>query len=313
MKKFFAARRVLPAVFCALLSAVLPLTSCAAGNSRPGPGDSGGKLKVVASFYTMYDFCEKIGGDKISLACLTPAGAEPHDWEPSPTDMAAVENADVFVYHGGIEFWADRVLSAVRSGRLTVVRASDTAVPDGLGEGDPHVWLAPGLAKTELGAIAGAFAAADPANADFYEANNAAWAAEFDKLDEAYKDGLFGAAGKTIVVSHEAFGYLCAAYGLTQEAVEGLSPDSEPSAGRVAQIIDLMERDGIGTIFYEELTSSKAVGQIAEATGAEAVVLSPLEGLTQEEVKNGDDYVSVMYRNLEALKKAVNYICPPTK
>ncbi|MCL2461934.1 MAG: zinc ABC transporter substrate-binding protein [Defluviitaleaceae bacterium] len=287
---------------CALLF-LLTMPGC--GAKIPANTASGGKLKVCASFYTMYDFCEKIGGDRIDLTCLTPNGAEPHDWEPSPSDMITVEDADVFVYHGGIEFWADQVLAAVSGKGLTAVRASDAAVPGGIGD-DPHVWLDPKLAKLELGAIKDAFAAADPDNADFYEDNYTACAAEFDKLDAAYRDGLASAAGKSIVAAHAAFGYLCAEYGLTQVAVEGLTPDSEPSAGRIAQIIDLMKSDGIKVIFAEPLSSSKAVDQIAAATGAETEILDPVEGLTADEKANGDDYLSIMYRNLDALEKALN-------
>jgi len=296
--------RRLPLAVCALVFFLAP-AGCA--GRRAGEADDG-KLRVCASFYMMYDLCEKVGGGRINLFCLTPSGTEPHDWEPAPSDIITIGSADVFVYHGGVEFWADRALAAVSNAKLTVVRASDAAVPDGLGD-DPHTWLDPKLAKLELGEIASAFALADPGNENYYRENFSYWSSELDKLDDAYRDALAGAEGMYIVVSHEAFGYLCAAYGLTQTAVEGLSPDSEPSAGRIARIIDLMRENGIKTVFYGALTSPKAIEQIAEATGAEAAVLDPIEGLTAEGAQNGDDYFSIMYRNLDALRKAAELRC----
>ena len=146
---------------------------------------------------------------------------------------------------------------------------------------------------------------ADPDNKDYYEENYKTYAAAFDKLDRKYKDTLSALPNKSIVVSHEAFGYLCDAYGLTQMGIEGLSPDSEPDPARMAEIIDYVKENHVRVIFFEELASPKVAETIARETGAGIRVLNPLEGLSDEEIKGGADYFSVMEDNLKQLEAAL--------
>ena len=171
---------------------------------------------------------------------------------------------------------------------------------------DPHVWLSPLNAKREMENIKNAMAEADPANAEYYEANYAAWSARCDQLDQAFKDGLSNLAIQDIVVSHEAFGYLCDAYGLNQVGIEGISPDSEPDPARMAQIQDFVTEHQVKVIFSEELVSPKVAQAIADATGARVETLSPLEGLTDEQLTAGEDYFSVMEQSLASLKAALS-------
>ena len=173
------------------------------------------------------------------------------------------------------------------------------------GQFDPHVWLSPVNAKKEMENIKNAYVKADPENKDYYEKNYQTYTAEFDKLDQEYKDTLSALPNKSIVVSHEAFGYLCDAYGLTQMGIEGLSPDSEPDPARMAEIIDFVKANHVKVIFFEELVSPKVAETIAAETGAQTQVLNPLEGLSDEELKNGADYFSVMEDNLKQLKAAL--------
>ena len=173
------------------------------------------------------------------------------------------------------------------------------------GDFDPHVWLDPENAKTEMETIKDALAEADPANAQTYQANFDKYAAELDALDKEYSDTLSPLPNRTIVVAHEAFGYLCDAYGLTQVGIEGLSPDSEPDPGRMAEVIDFVREHSISTIFFEELVSPKVAEAIASETGAQAKMLSPLEGLSDEQAAAGADYFSVMHDNLAALMEAL--------
>ncbi len=277
----------------------------------------GEKLSVYASFYSMYDFASKIGGDRIEVTNMMPAGMEPHDWEPTPVDIVGLEKADVFVYNGaGMEHWAQDVLAALGNKDLVVVEASEgVSLLEGHGHGDdhdddhgafdPHVWLSPMNAKIEMENIKDALVKADPAGAETYEANYAAYAAELDALDQEFKDALAALPNKDIVVAHQAFGYLCAAYGLNQVAIEGLSPDSEPNPARVAEIIEFGKEHDVKVIFFEELVSPKVAESIANAIGADTDVISPIEGLSDEQQAAGDDYFSVMRMNLEALKAAL--------
>jgi zinc transport system substrate-binding protein len=280
------------------------------------------KLKVMTSFYPMYDFAQKVGGDKVEVTNMVPAGTEPHDWEPAATDIAQMEESDVFVYNGaGMEHWTEDVLDSLDNKELTVTEASkclelmeghahdedgeDEHEEEGAGY-DPHVWLSPMNAKAEMENIKNALAEADPENKEYYTKNYEKYAAEFDKLDTHYKTGLADTKSRDVIAAHEAFGYLCKAYGLNQVGIEGLSPDSEPDPARMSEIIQFAKENQVKTIFFEELVSPKVAETIADEIGAKTEVLHPLEGLSDEELKSGEDYFSVMEANLETLKEALN-------
>lgn len=267
------------------------------------------KLKVMTSFYPVYDFAVKIGGDKADVTNMVPAGMEPHDWEPAATDIKNLEQADLFIYSGAsMEDWTQKVLASLENKKLVSVEASDgLKLRKGHGEGtyDPHVWLYPLNAKKEMENIKDGYVKADPANKDYYENNYKTYADKFDKLDQEYKTTLAALPHKDIVVSHEAFGYLCDAYGLTQMGIEGLTPDSEPDPARMAEIIDFVKKNNVKVIFFEELASPKVAKAVSSETGASTAVLNPLEGLTDAEISAGNDYFSVMEANLQQLVAAL--------
>ena len=311
----------LSALVCACTLSLSLLTGCGTQPADTAAGD--GRLRVLTSFYPMYDFACKIGGDCIDVTNMVPSGTEPHDWEPSTNDLKNLEKADVFIYNGAdMEPWADDLLVS-RSDTLRVVEASENVelrTTDGEhehahehedadhhhGDFDPHVWLDPENAKIEMEAIRDALCAADPENSTVFQSNYEKYAAELDALDAEFREKLAPLPNRTIVVAHEAFGYLCDAYGLTQVGIEGLSPDSEPDPGRMAEVIDFVREHSISTIFFEELVSPKVAEAIASETGAQAKLLSPLEGLSDEQAAAGADYFSVMHDNLAALMEALN-------
>lgn len=292
-----------------LLAAALLV--CAAGcdakrGLRPEAQD---KLVVYASVYPMYDFAAKIAGGNAVVLQMTPDGAEPHDWEPTPADIAALEKADVFVHNGaGLEHWADAVLNALQNESLVAVDASaGVALLETGGAADPHVWLSPANAALQMRAIRDALAGADPANADAYNQNYEYYAAELEALDAAFQSTLKRLPNNKIVVAHDAFGYLCDAYGLEQVAVRGFSPDSEPDPARMASVIDYIKKaGGVRVIFYEAGASPAVADAIARETGARTMALSPLEYLTDEQRAGGADYFSVMRENLDALEQALS-------
>lgn len=311
----------LSALVCACTLSLSLLTGCGTQPADTAAGD--GRLRVLTSFYPMYDFACKIGGDCIDVTNMVPSGTEPHDWEPSTNDLKNLEKADVFIYNGAdMEPWADDLLVS-RSDTLRVVEASENVelrTTDGEhehahehegadhhhGDFDPHVWLDPENAKIEMEAIRDALCAADPENSTVFQSNYEKYVAELDALDAEFREKLAPLPNRTIVVAHEAFGYLCDAYGLTQVGIEGLSPDSEPDPGRMAEVIDFVREHSISTIFFEELVSPKVAEAIASETGAQAKMLSPLEGLSDEQAAAGADYFSVMHDNLAALMEALN-------
>ena len=310
----------LSALVCACTLSLSLLTGC--GTQPADTAADDGRLRVLTSFYPMYDFACKIGGDCIDVTNMVPSGTEPHDWEPSTNDLKNLEKADVFIYNGAdMEPWADDLLVS-RSDTLHVVEASENVelrTTDGEhehahehedadhhhGDFDPHVWLDPENAKIEMEAIRDALCAADPENSTVFQSNYEKYAAELDALDSEFREKLAPLPNRTIVVAHEAFGYLCDAYGLTQVGIEGLSPDSEPDPGRMAEVIDFVREHSISTIFFEELVSPKVAEAIASETGAQAKMLSPLEGLSDEQAAAGADYFSVMHDNLAALMEAL--------
>ena len=280
--------------------------------------DKNGKLKVMASFYTMYDFAKKIGKDKIEVTNMVPAGTEPHDWEPSTKDLIELEKSDVFIYNGaGMEQWVDDVLESLDTEELTSVEASkgikllkDTDAyehdHEHESENDPHVWLDPQNAKYEMNQIKKALIKADPDNKDYYEANYKKEAARCDELDQQYKKELAQVSKRELVVAHEAFGYLCKAYDLEQMGIEGLSADDEPDPKQMSEVIEFAKKHKVKTIFFEELVSPKVAKTIAKETGASAKMLNPLEGLSNKKIKAGQDYFSVMKQNLSAIKEALS-------
>lgn len=288
------------------------------GCDKKGFGsEAEGKVKVLASIYPVYDFVKRIGGGNVAVTMLVPAGTEPHSWEPSTKDMRMLEEADLFVYSGaGMETWAEDVLKGVQSKKLVTLEASRKVdlihldeEEDGHehhdghdhGEYDPHVWLSPKNAKLEMQAIAEALISVDPENESIYRGNLATAEKECDKLDSDFAERLKEYSGKHIVVAHEAYGYLCREYGLSQIGIEGVSADSEPDAARMKEIIDLVGEYGIKCIFFEELVDPKVAKTIASETGCRTMALSPLDGLTQADIDAGRDYFSVMRDNLEAL------------
>lgn len=315
MKRIF---NLLIVLIYAIILSVSP--GCSKNQDVSGQGDKDQRVSVYTSFYTMYDFANKIGGDRIKLQNLVPSGTEPHDWEPTPKMIASIEKADVLIYNGaGMEAWVEDMLNTINNKKLIVVEASkDIKLLEGdhdeHDEGhehedlryDPHVWLDPMNAKKQMEAIKKAFAMVDPNNAEYYEKNYEENAKKLDELDKEFRDKLSGFAKRDIIVAHKAFGYLCNAYGLKQVAIEGLNSESEPTPARMAEIIKFARNNDIKVIFFEELISPKVANTIAKEIGARTDVLNPLEGLKEDDIASGKEYFSVMRDNLEALKKALN-------
>jgi zinc transport system substrate-binding protein len=285
-----------------LMILLIGMSGCnqqAAENSVKDPD----KLLVYTSFYPMYDLTQKIGGDRIVLKNMVPTGTEPHDWEPSAADIVNLEKAQVFIYNGaGVEHWATQVLASLENKELLTVEATQGL---NIVEDDGHAWISIRLAKAEMANIKAALVEADPDNAQYYEDNYQHYATLFDELDQAFTGTISVLPKKDIVVAHQAFGYLCADYGLNQIAIEGLSAESEPDPARMKEIINLARERQVTTIFFEELVSPEVAETIAAELGIKTAVLNPLEGLTKEQEAAGADYLSIMEENLAALKAAL--------
>jgi len=293
---------------------VIGLVTLAIKNNGRAP-EASSKPQVVASFYPLYFFASQIAGDKANISNITPAGAEPHDYEPTAQDITKIENSNVLVLNGGgLEAWGNDVKTNVNPAKTIVVTAGEglttqEVVEDGEKITDPHVWLSPVLAEQMVDKIESGLAKADPANALYYKSNAESLKSKLGVLDTEYKQGLAVCKEKNIITSHTAFGYLAMTYNLNQVSITGVSPDAEPSPQELAQVAKFAKDNHVKYIFFESLVSPKLSQTIATEIGAQTLVLNPIEGLTSDEIASGKDYFSEMRNNLAHLKTALQ--CTP--
>lgn len=278
------------------------------------------KIQVAASFYPLADFAKNVGGKYVSVQNVTPAGAEPHDYEPSPRDLASISSSDVFIYNGGsFEPWTDKFvhdykhISVKASNGITLHEAHEEEThseePGHEAEHehsttDPHFWLDPVLAQKIVANIRDGLIKADPDHADEYRKNASDYQAKLAKLDTAYKDGLANCSIDTVIASHGAFGYIAERYHFTADSIAGISPEEEPSAQKMAELATLAREKNIKYIFFEHLVSPRLADTIAQEADAKTLVFDPIEGLTKEDQDKGKNYISIQYENLQAIRTA---------
>ena len=265
-------------------------------NSRVSTPLDRQKIQVVASFYPLAFFTERIGGNLVQVKTITPPGTEPHDYDLSAQDIAAIEHANLLVLNGYVETWGEKIRENLRDTKIRMVIAGE-----GLFSGtDPHLWLDPVLAGQESEKIADALISIDPTNASEYRKNQTALVADFDQLDAKFRIGLQTCTRQDIITSHAAFGYLASRYGFRQVPIAGISPDEEPPAQTLANIAKFARENAVKYIFFERLVSPKLADTIATEVSAQTLVLDPLEGIS-----TGKDYFTVMEENLKNLKTAL--------
>ena len=288
-----------------LLSAVLSISLLAGCSGTGSVKKDSGKLSVTASFYPLFDFAVKIGGDKADVTNLTPSGVEPHDWEPTAKDLTKLGNARLFVYNGGVENWARPALEAVKDKQVASVEAGKGLFDEKATHVDPHVWLSPRKAVLEVAAITAALVQADPEHAAVYKKNSEAYQEKLLQLDQRLTELAAKAPQKLFVTTHAAFGHLAEDYGLQQVAIMGISPDAEPTPADLKNLISTIKDNQVKYVFFETLVSPRIAQTVAEASGAETLVLDPLEGLSEAGRNNGDDYLKIMTRNIDNLELAL--------
>lgn len=303
------------------------LTAC--GGQEKKEASSNEKIQVMTTFYPMYEFTKQVVGDKGDVELLIPAGTEPHDFEPSAKDLAKISDSDVFVYNSPeLETWTDNLTDTIDTKQTEIIQASkdiklmegteheheeahdhDTQEHEEHGhshELDPHVWLDPALAIKEVETIRDQLSKKYPDDKAAFEKNAASYIDELKKLDEEFQTAFKDAKNKTFVTQHAAFGYLANQYGLTQEAIAGISPDQEPSPSRLSELKHYVDDNQVKVIYFEENASSKVAETLSKETGVKLEVLNPLESLTDKQIKDGEDYLSVMRENLTALKESIH-------
>ncbi len=273
-------------IFILISTSCIALPALACGRTTSAES---GRLQVVASFYPLAFAAEEIGGSRIDVSNLTPAGSEPHDLEVSPQDVAIIREANVVLLLG--RSFQPQLEEAAGEG-ASVVRLLDTPGLDVVSN-DPHVWLDPARYATIARRIASAIGSPGSA-APFVE--------RLDALDGELRRGLADCDRREVVTSHGAFGYLTKRYGLEQVAVTGVSPEPEAQPARLEEVVHLVRARDATTVFVEPLVSPRLAETIARETGAHTAVLDPIEGLGEESAAAGKDYFSLMRQNLAALR-----------
>lgn len=301
----------------AAAGALSALSACSTDSAAAG---GTGTFDVVASFYPMAFLAEQIGGDHVHVTSLTEPGQEPHDLEISAKQTAQLQESDAVLYLKNLQPSVDDAVN--QSGIKTKIDAAsltsleehgnevgghaaehDDEHGEEAGGEDPHIWLDPVKYSEVAKGVGAAFEKADPDHAAAYKANTAALVKKLDALNTKFEDGLKNTDTKVFITTHAAFGYLAERYGLTEEAINGLDPESEPSAARVKDLEKMAKADGVTTVFYETLVSDRTAKTIASDAGLRTDVLDPIEGITKK--SRGKDYFSVQEANLKALQSAL--------
>jgi zinc transport system substrate-binding protein len=295
-----------------VLLAVISLTACSAFSSEDDGGADEG-VQVAAAFYPLQFVAERVGGAHVSVENLTVPGKEPHDLALTIQETATLADADLVVFEHGFQPAVDEGVATTAEGEVVdaaeVVELRHEDEEEHVegeedhdhGDVDPHFWQDP-LLLADLGdAVADALTEIDAEHTDEYAANAVALREDLEALDASYVAGLAGCERDTVVVSHDAFGYL-EKYGLHFEAIAGLSPDAEPTPSDLGRLLQLIEDDGITTVFGERLAPPALVDTLARDAGVDTAVLDPAEGLIDE--TEGEDYVTLMEQNLAALRTA---------
>lgn len=267
-------------------------------------------VDVLTSFYPLQYVAEQVGGEHANVTNLTPAAADPHSLELSPARVREIGQADLVVYLSDMQPSTDealeanppeRVLDTAAAAGLEAGPNGADATPSGSAALDPHFWQDPSRLAAVAQDVAAELSDADPAHAADYAANADTLDAELDTLDRDYRDGLAQCAGATLVVSHEAFGYLAERYDLVQVGISGIDPEAEPSPARLRAVRSVVQADDVQTVFFEVITSPEVAKALAEDLGIGSAKLDPIEGQSDPDA----DYMDIMRENLSALQEGL--------
>lgn len=313
MKKYMAW-----ALLVMLLLSALPCLSAAAGE----------KISIVSTIFPPYDFARAVAGDKANVTMLLKPGAEIHSFDPTPADILAIQNADVFLYIGGeSDVWVDDILSSMDVSKKQIVRLMDTVTlaqentVEGMQEEDDtdgeqgndeteydeHIWTSLQNAVLMVNAVEKALCAADAGNEAWYQKNAEGYIAQINAIDAQFK-AVSQEAGPKIMVFGDRFPfrYFADAYGLEYRAAfPGCSTETEASAATLAYLIDTVKKYKLPYIYTIELSSQNIARSISEQTGAQILTLQSCQGISRDDFQSGATYVSLMQKNVENLRKGL--------
>ena len=295
---------------------------------QEGSGKQEEKLTVVTTLFPLYDFAKNIGGDKVEVIMLLPPGVEPHGFEPTPSDIVKINEADLFVYTGEfMETWAADIIQGITEKDVKIVDASlgiELMKEEEDGENadkheeesehqhggvDPHIWLDFDNAQKIVETIATSMSEKDPVNAKYFEDNANTYKNKLMELDNNYQTSLTNCQNREIVYGgHYAFGYLAKKYDLSYVAAQGFSPNSEPTAKDLVELVQQIRENNISYVYYEELSSSKIAETLAEETQAQILLLNGAHNLSKEDYENRVTFISLMENNLNNLVQGLGCI-----
>ena len=302
-----------------LLAVLLLLFSACAGK----PEESG-KLRVTATAFPEYDLLRSLGGDRLALTLLLKPGTEAHSFEPTPQDILSIRAGALFVYGGGeSDVWARRLLEAGELGQVRVfalldhalLRKEETAeymtLEEAAEEGDvydEHVWTSPRNAILLTEALRDALTELDPAGAETYRQNAEGLIAQYEELDRDFRALRDGAKRDLLLFGDRfPFLYFVREYGFSYAAAfPGCAGETDANPATVAYLIDLAEAQGIPVVFRCDLSAGKLAETVAEAAGAKVGTLYSGHTVSRADFEAGETLPSLMRRNLEALKEALN-------
>jgi len=283
-----------------------------ASNSSPARQNKvTNKLTITTSFYPLSYLAKTIGQEQAKVINLTPVGAEPHDFEPTTKDLTLVEKSDLLIMNGvGVEAYEQKLTQQLKGSSVKIVLAGSeyatmTMVKEGVKRRDPHVWIDPIIYGMMARKIANEMGKVDAAHARKYTQRADQLIEKLNMIDRDYQAGLANCTLNKIVTAHTAFGYLAKRYGFKQVGISGISPEEEPSPKELQLLTDLVRKEGVEYILLEELAPRVWGETIANETGAQILVLSPIEGVSSAEENQGKNYLSIQRENLKTLKIAL--------
>lgn len=302
---------------------ILPLSLVLAACSNNGSSQvekKKGKLEIYTTVYPLQYFAERIGGKYVDAKTIYPPGADEHTFEPSQKDMMNLADADLFFYIGlGLEGFVEKSKTTLKDQNVTLIPvANSLMLPKAKAQGvqakednqrsdiNPHVWLDPIYAKKMASVIENELIKKMPKNKEYFSQNYQTLTKQLDELDLNYKTTIHSAKHKKIIVSHAAFGYWKTRYGLEQISISGLSTTNEPTQKQLEQIVATAKQDQLHYVLFEQNVNSKLSKIVEEEIGAKSLSLHNLAVLTEANIQAKETYFTLMNKNLETLKIALN-------
>lgn len=276
----------------------------------PKLSKSGG-VKIAVSVYPLKEIAQNVGGEKATVSMITPNGVEPHDYQPTPQDIAVLQGADLVLVNGaGMEPWFEKIKPDLEKQGVKILILSQTfplsdMIANSKGQIDPHIWLNPQLFQKEIDSVRDALISLN-GNAPFYTENAKRYSTEIAVLDAQFIEGLKSCSLNNFITTHDAFEYLAIHYHLTPHGIVGFSPEEEASPRAIAELATMARKQKIKYVLVEPLGSDKIAKTLATEAGLKTLTLNPLEGITADQAQQGATYQTLMKENLDNLRTALS-------